>query len=148
MMKTIYFSIFCILLCACSGPGEPTALKVGNVSVTQSEFEAAFKASPHGQRDTPDSRRQFLETYALRLMVLEEAINEGLDKDPKFLKEIELLWQDALSKRIMEKKTTAARTALKGKGTTEDENRILEGWLQYLKSKTPVKANKSLLGIN
>ena len=48
----------------------------------------------------------------------------------------------------MEKKTTAARAALKGQVTVEAENRILEGWLQYLKSKTPVKANKNLLGIN
>ena len=82
------------------------------------------------------------------MMVLQEAVSEGLDKDPQFLKEVEHFWQQALAKLVMEKKTKEALSALKGKGTPEEENRILEGWLQYLKSKTPVKANKSLLGIN
>jgi len=148
MIKIISASILCVLLCACSKPGEPTALKVGDVAVTQSEFEAAFQASPQGRRDTPESRRQFLESYAVRFMVLEEALAQGMDKDPKFLKEVESFWQQTLVKRIMEKKTIAARAALKGKWTIEEENRILEGWLQYLKSKTSVKANKNLLGIN
>jgi len=148
MRKGIYLFTGLILLCACSGPAEPVALKVGNISVTQSEFEAVFKASPQGIHDTPESRRQFLEAYAMRLMVLEEAVNEGMDKDPKFLKAVEAFWQQSLVKSIMDKKTMSARAALKGQATAESENRILEGWLQYLKSKTPVKANKSLLGIN
>jgi len=149
MIRIIYVSILCLLLCACVKKAQdPVALTVGNISITQSEFEAAYKASPQGVANTPDNRKQFLEAYALRMMVLQEAVSEGLDKDPQFLKEVEHFWQQALAKLVMEKKTKEALSALKGKGTPEEENRILEGWLQYLKSKTPVKANKSLLGIN
>jgi len=169
----------CLLAAACRpAKADPVVLAVGNMKVTRSEFESAFAASPYAQKDNPEGRREFVESYALRMMILKEARAEGLDRDPVFLKEIEAFWRQALVKLMIQRKAAQARKGLKVSdeeiaayyqansgqccpGKTLEESRphiaailamrkkqqIIEGWLEYIKSKATVKVNKALIGL-
>ena len=179
MRKIFFLAAVCVLFCACYGTKtDPVVLLVGDIKVTKSQFEEDFKRSPYGGEDTPQNRAKFLESYALRLMILKEAQREGLDRDPKFLKDVEFFWQQALVKLMMEKKSRAAAAGTRvgeddiiryynahakqccpGKTLqearpyiaslfmSEQKKKILEGWLEYMKSKASIKANKALLGL-
>ena len=76
---------------ATSTDKSPWLIKWKGASVTLPEFEAAYQRmngrAPYAT--TLDSLKDFLSIYADYRLKLQEAKEEGLDKDPKILKEIE-----------------------------------------------------------
>lgn len=173
----IYFLsvIFLLFLCGCK-KSDAVVLRVGPVSVTQAEFEEAFKASAF--KDDPEGRRAFSGHYVNQKLILLEAERQGLDKDPQFLSEIQKFWQERLLRASMlakyeEYQPVAQATdeevnqiyeASKG-GTIlpedpqkakdqirmmiaqEKQNQLLANWLDSLKQKTPIYLNEQRLGL-
>ncbi|MDD5195413.1 MAG: hypothetical protein PHQ96_07080, partial [Candidatus Omnitrophica bacterium] len=94
-----------LLFSACQpASNQPAALRIGKVARSASEFDELFKNSMYGAEDTPESRKEFLENYIARMAILAEAERQGLHKEDRFLKEVELFWQQALMKLAIDKK--------------------------------------------
>ncbi len=82
---------------------EKTAIKIGRIDVTAQEFEEAFNSSSAAQ-ENPSARKEFLDTFISRKLILKEAEREGLDKDPEFLKDVQLFWEQSLLKLMLSRK--------------------------------------------
>ncbi len=84
---------------------EDYLVKINNYTISLQEFTAEFLASPYARNNTPESKREFLDTLIWRKLILQEAQAKGLDKDKEFLKSIERFWEQSLLKRAMDNKT-------------------------------------------
>jgi len=164
--------------CKATDPNSRVVLRVGDLAVTAGEYNDAFTHSSYAAANTPQGRKQFLESYALKLMILKEAEDYGLDREPDFLKEVEFFWQQAITKRMLDKKMEQISGMIKisdqdvqnyfiqnqdgyfkGKNFADEapsirsfllfqaQNQMLEDWFKYLKSKTKIKADKALFGL-
>lgn len=117
------FILFLTLLSfACSGcakvpPSGKTALKVNDYTLSAAEFDELF-LELEGEEDTPVARKAFVENLINRKVLLQEAQNEGLDKQKEFLKAIENFWEQSLLTIVIDKKT---RELSDGIAVTEDE---------------------------
>lgn len=181
MKKLFIFLLLLATLTACApkkSGDQRVAMVVGDIPVTVAEYKAAFAASPYGAQNTSESRRQFLESYAIKLMILEEAQNTGLDRDSEFLKDVESFWQQALVKRMLEKKMAQYSGLItvseqqvqayfiqnqngyfRGKNFDDvfqsiktflifqQQNQAMDNWVQSLKGKIKLRANRLLVGI-
>lgn len=104
-MRMTAFSILgCILLLISVASGctkkEATAIKIGAIEVTAKEFEQAFGMSRYVSSD-PNAKKIFLDIFIVRKLMLREAENLGLDKDPSFLQSIQLFWEQSLLKFVL-----------------------------------------------
>lgn len=106
-MKKTLLLFFCVALifgCGKQSTKEKVAIKIGDIEVTVQEFEEAFKESPYAIQGVA-GREAFLDRYITRKLVLSQAEKLGLDKDPEFLKSIQLFWEQSLLKRVFSEKT-------------------------------------------
>ena len=81
---------------------EKTAIKIGRIDVTAQEFEEAFNSS--SVQENSSARKEFLDTFISRKLILKEAEREGLDKDPEFLRDVQLFWEQSLLKLMLSRK--------------------------------------------
>jgi len=109
MPRYIIFMLLVVFLatgCECrSAQKSPVAIRIGSTDVTANEFETAFKQMPHAGEDTDEVRKEFLDTYVMRMLLLKEAEKLGLDRDPAFLKDVEYFWQQSLIKLLLDRRT-------------------------------------------
>lgn len=77
-------------LLACGGPAgerqETVLARVNGETITSAEFEQEAKALPPYMRpilETPNGRRQFLESLITRDLLLQEALRRGIDRKPE-----------------------------------------------------------------
>ncbi|MBL7131537.1 MAG: SurA N-terminal domain-containing protein [Candidatus Omnitrophica bacterium] len=107
MMKKI-LSILLVLFifsgCGKIDKSSPVAIEIDKIKITVNEFEEAFKNSFYAKEDTPSSRKEFLDYFVTRKLILKEAEKQSLDKDQNFLKDVELFWEQSLLKRILDRK--------------------------------------------
>jgi len=103
----------CLLL-GCSPAKKPTAvITIDSINITANEFEKAFESSPYAIDTSMASKKAFLDNYILRMLILKEAERAGLNKDPEFLRNVELFWQQSLIKMMLDKKTKLIYSNLK-----------------------------------
>ena len=102
--RFIFLLVLFLTACKPNNGDDRVVMKVGDIPVTLAEYRQAYTHSPYFQQDTVQSRKKFLESYAMRLMILQVAQEEGVDRDSEFLKDVEFFWQQALIKRMLEKK--------------------------------------------
>lgn len=103
--KTILALLSIFILCGCEKiETPPSVITIDKIKITAADFEDAFKNSPYATEDTGASRAEFLNNYISRLLVLKEAEKAGLDKDPRFLKNVEFFWQQSLIKMMLDSK--------------------------------------------
>ena len=88
-----------------AGKGQEIVVRINNYTITREEFENEFKDSAYGRTDTPESRKDFLDSLIGRKLILQYAQKEGLDKENSFLKMIERFWEQSLLKIAVDKKT-------------------------------------------
>jgi len=134
-----------IFLSGCSGhdKAQATALKINNYEISQAEFEQEFKDSSFSALDTPQSRKDFLANLVDRILILQDAQREGLDKDPKFLKIVEKFWAQSLLRLAIEKKSKEFRDVSSASGK---ESSLMDEWLNQLRMKADIKINNDLIG--
>ena len=91
----IFLSLFLLFGCAPSNKKPPAAIKIDNIDITSAEYQDAFNSSPYASSNTPDNQKEFLNNFITRMLILREAERTGMDKDPEFLKSVQLFWQAA-----------------------------------------------------
>ena len=103
-MITVFISICLICGCDTAGKKPPAAIKIDNINITAGEYDEAFKNSPYASSDTPEARKEFLNNFVTRMLMLREAERTGVDKNPEFLKNVQLFWQQSLVKMMLDRK--------------------------------------------
>jgi hypothetical protein len=103
----ILLTVICIYGCnrQCPLDNSDIVARINNYSVTKAEFEKEYLASPFAKKDTPESRKEFLDNLINRKLVLQDAEKKGLDKDPAFLGMIQRFWEQSLLKLAIDRKT-------------------------------------------
>ncbi len=101
-MKTLICAAIGITLIAGAGCAkkEKPALTIGSIEVTAPEFEKALASSRFiggGKKE----RKEFLDTFISRKLMLKEAEQRGLDKDPSFLDDIQMFWEQSLLRKVI-----------------------------------------------
>lgn len=100
----IIITLFVLLMLKGSKEQQNYLVKINNYTITPQEFNEEFLASAYSKENTPESRREFLNTLIRRKLVLQDAQSRGLDKDKEFLKSIERFWEQSLLKLVMDQK--------------------------------------------
>lgn len=105
-MYKYFLFIACIaVLCGCEPKKEkdPEFIRVNGISIGINEFEQAYNAALFTGANGPMTKEEFIETLIKRRLLLAEAEKAGLDKDEKFLRSVEMFWQQSLLKLLVEK---------------------------------------------
>ena len=109
MKKNIAFLLLLALaVCGCTKPAPKdrrVVAKVNNYEITKDEFNEEFQLSPYARSDTPDSKKEFLNTLISRKLILQDAEAKGIDKEKDFLKMVERFWEQSLLKLVLERKS-------------------------------------------
>ncbi|MFA5096080.1 MAG: SurA N-terminal domain-containing protein [Candidatus Omnitrophota bacterium] len=136
MKKLAVFLALSVFLagCYCRGKSQEIAVKVNDYEISATEFEQEFKDSNFGRTDTAQSRKDFLDNLVNRILILQDAQEQGLDKDPKFLKMVEKFWAQSLLRLAIEKKNKEF-----------EESRLMDEWLDQLRKKADIKINRDLI---
>jgi len=106
MGKIIFLILAIVIFNGCQmREKEKPAIKIGEIEVTSEEFDNAFKSSSLAEPGAASAaRREFLETFISRKLILKEAERMGLDKDPQFLQSVQFFWEQSLLKLVLSKK--------------------------------------------
>lgn len=118
------------------GADKDAVVTVNNYNISRDEFESEFKASPYGETDTPESRRNFANTLVDRKLILQYAQKTGLDKEETFLKTIERFWEQSLLKVALDRKTReieAKITAPDWASKRTEEAKMMSEWMNELR---------------
>ena len=150
MKKCLSLLFVMLLLTGCSrSPVQKDILaKVNNYEITRSEFEDEFKASPYGKTDTPESRKEFLNTLIDRKLVLQYAQQRDYDKEKGFLKLIEKFWEQSLLKVALDKKTREVESKISSSGyeaKRTEETKMISDWMNELRKNAHITIKEGTL---
>lgn len=79
------------------------AITIGEQRITKEEFEEALNASTFMPVDN-QFRKEFLDKFSARKLILYEAERTSLHKDPEFLTEVQQFWEQALLNLALSRK--------------------------------------------
>jgi peptidyl-prolyl cis-trans isomerase C len=85
--------------------GDPVIVSAGDISIKQSEFEAALKSLPaeYQQYAQGPGKRQFADDYLRMKMLAVEGTRNGLDKDPEVLRQLGLMKENLVANAELQK---------------------------------------------
>jgi len=176
-----YIAVLLLVLCA-SGcePREqkkPVALRVGDISITADEFNEAYERSMFVPGESNLTKKEFLDMFVKRRLLLKEAEKANLHTDERFLKSVEYFWQQSLLKLVIDRqlKEISVKVDVTEKevrdyyevnkanfgGKTYEEKRerikfmllrekqqkALEDWMTGLKNNVKITADNKALGL-
>ena len=103
-MKRLSALLFvALLLCGCSPETDKTVITIDTIKIKAGEFEEAYRnARMASSYDL--SRKDFLGMFVTRKLMLKEGEALGLDKDPHFLENLQVFWEQALLKFVLARK--------------------------------------------
>ena len=175
-MNKLLFLLVILAVSCVPGTGEPPAIRIGNILVTPAEFEEAFSMSRFYNLED-EGKKEFIDTFVSRKLILKEAEKMGIDKDPQFLGDIQLFWEQALLKLAISRRMRelsldinvsdreirdyyeANRNSFGDKDIARVYNQIewilfqdkqqkaVEGWVNDLRMNTKVVVDYSMLGL-
>ena len=113
-MKRFFTFTLLILLCAALGceKKEKVAIRIGKIPITVKEFNDAFEQGRF-QYGMELSRKDFLDSYIVRKLILKEAEDLGLDNDPQVLASLQLFWEQTLLKLALSRKINEVTVPIK-----------------------------------
>lgn len=153
------------------------AITIGTITITKEEFNNAFSRYNFDPEPAKETRMAFLDNFINRKLILKEAQNLGLDKEPQFLADVQDFWEQALIKLTFDRKIKELFLSLqisdteinnfynanKDKFGTKDlagsysdikmlllkekQKQAVGDWLDSLRKNTQVKVNYKLLGM-
>lgn len=84
---------------AAQASADPIVIAAGNLTIRQSEFEAAIKTLPqeYQQFAMGPGKKQFAEDYLRMKMLAAEGTKNGLDKDPEVVRQLELMRENLVA---------------------------------------------------
>jgi len=113
-----------------------TIIIVNDYNITRKEFENEFNASAYGKIDTPEARKDFLNTLIDRKLILQYAQKEGLDKKKSFLRSIEKFWEQSLLKIALDNKTKEVESKISTsdwEAKKNEETKMMSDWMSDLR---------------
>jgi|WetSurMetagenome_2_1015567.scaffolds.fasta_scaffold123080_1 hypothetical protein len=128
MRKIAVFMVFLALMLSGCAQKEKSAITIGKISVSAKEFDDAYKASGFAASGQ-DKRKEFLEFFISRKLILQESESLGLDKDPQFLRSVQLFWEQSLLKLALSRKINELAV-----GTRVDE-KLIKNYYEQNKEK-------------
>lgn len=99
----LFLVLLAVVLAGCQPHKEKPAIKINNVEISAVEFNAAYDVLSKLKGETLP-RKEFLDTYINRKLILLEAEKFGLDKDPQFLQDLQIFWEQSLLKLMLSRK--------------------------------------------
>lgn len=103
MRYLILVFLICFLAGCLENDRPKPVITIGTIQVSAKEFEEAYQASYFSQAKE-NGRKTFLDVFIARKLMLREAERMRLDKDPEFVKDIQLFWEQSLLKRLLVEK--------------------------------------------
>jgi len=84
---------------------DPIVIAAGELTIRQSEFEAALKTLPaeYQQYATGAGKRQFADDYLRMKMLAAEGMKGGLDKDPEVVRQLALMRENLVANAQLQK---------------------------------------------
>ena len=78
---------------------DPIVIAAGDLSIRQSEFEAAVKTLPqeYQQFASGPGKKQFAEDFLRMKMLAAEGVKNGLDKDPEVVRQLSLMRENLIA---------------------------------------------------
>ncbi len=174
--KLLFIALIILLAISCA-PKEEVAISIDGIKITKAEFERDFQKFNFSKPDTKEARKEFIDNIVNRKLILKEAEEANLDKDPAFLDDVQDFWEQSLLKLAVDKKAKQLFMSIKindkeindfynankdkyGDKPLSDvygEIRLIlfkkkqqdavNAWLDSLKKKANVKINYKLLGL-
>ncbi len=124
--------------------------------------------------DIPDTKEEILDALIVKEVLLQEAQKENLDKDKEFMRAIEMYWEQTLIKNLMknqfsdihnrvtvyeeeildyynnvlqdkESSFEEARDRIAREIRGKKERKLLDEWIEKLRSKSRIKVDKRIL---
>ncbi len=117
--------------------------EVNSGSITTGDFDRELKNLPEylkAMADTPQGRKEMLDTMVIRELILQQAAKDGLDKGP----EIEEKLQD-LRKRLIVESFLKKKVEVESKVSDEDMKKFYEQNKDKFKSGEQIKASHILV---
>jgi len=107
MKKILLVTLLAFLSLGCSKqcPTKEILARVNNYEITKQEFLEEFKQSDMSRTDSAQARKEFLPVLINRILILQDAQKNNLDKDRNFLKMVQRFWEQSLLKVAIDKKT-------------------------------------------
>ncbi|MDD5441287.1 MAG: hypothetical protein PHZ27_03670 [Candidatus Omnitrophica bacterium] len=104
-MKKIFSYLFVILVIAGCGNFEnkKPVIVIDDIKIYQNEFDTAFKDFS-SEMNNDDDKKDFIDTFIMRKLILKKAEELGLDKDKELLADLQIFWEKALYKLVIERK--------------------------------------------
>ncbi|MCX7927459.1 MAG: SurA N-terminal domain-containing protein [Candidatus Omnitrophica bacterium] len=110
----LLITFLCLSMVGGCSPKEKPAIIIDSIKISPQEFEQAYEKENLAQQGKLN-RKEFLEFYINRKLMLKEAEKLNLDKDPQFLENLQIFWEQALLKLVLSRKinelTLAARVS-------------------------------------
>ncbi|MFA6217715.1 MAG: hypothetical protein WDL87_08725 [Candidatus Omnitrophota bacterium] len=125
MRKSVVFMAFLVLIFIGCVQKEKPAITIGNIEVSAKEFDDAFKSSGFAVNGE-GRKKEFLEFFISRKLILQDSESLGLDKDPQFLRSVQLFWEQSLLKLALSRKINELAV-----GARVDDNLIKNYYEQY-----------------
>lgn len=174
--RLLLFAVIILFGMSCA-PKEETAISIDGIKITKAEFEKDFQKFNLSKPDTKEARKEFVDNIVNRKLILKEAEDTNLDKDPAFLDDVQDFWEQSLLKLAVDKKAKQLfmnikindkdiddfynankdKFANKPLSDVYGEIRLIlfkkkqqdavNSWLDSLKKKANVKVNYKLLGL-
>jgi len=81
-----------------AAPAGPAAATVNGTAIPQRTVDnIARQAAASGRPDTPETRKTIVDQLALQMVVADEAVKKGLDKNPEVAEQIDAMRQSVLA---------------------------------------------------
>ena len=103
MKKLIVLALLISLVSSCIWfeQNEKPAIKIGKIEISPQRFQREFELSSFAIQG---KKKDFLDTFISRKIILLEAEKLGLNKDPEFLRDVQNFWEQSLLKLVIDKK--------------------------------------------
>jgi len=99
-------AISLLTLSACNptdNPKSAVAATVNGTAISESRIEMVLKQSAaQGQPATPDLRKKIIDQLSMQLLISQEAIKKGIDKNPEVLDQLDLTRQSILANAFVQ----------------------------------------------
>ena len=149
--------------------------QINKYKMTAGDLKYEFKNASYDEIErikTENGRKQYLESFIEKEVLLQEAQRQGVDKEKAFMKSIENYWEQALLKTLLERKSREISGIIHvydneiedyyrdfGEGASfskvkneirdmikkEKEEDAMNAWINELKNKSYIKVNEEVL---
>ena len=135
MKKTLFTVLVAISVCGTSLAAGKILAEVNGKAITKEDLEKVVKTLPPNymaMKNNPAFRKRLLKDMVKEELLYQEALKEGVDKDPKVKEEIELMRKRILVQALLRKHIKPAQVSVseseaktfyeKNKGRFKDPN--------------------------